>query len=152
MHRGDTNLTGFCDGEDGALAHRRTAAHLSACEPCRQRAAQIQSEKTQIAERRGSPPLSAADALPGLLAAITAWRDGKNTGASAELQRRVQEQIETYFGAPASEVLKRPNMRPEELRAATAQVLEMFLGEDAAAALDDEVFRKLGWAAAKETA
>jgi hypothetical protein len=84
--------------------------------------------------------------LAGVLSAIAAWRENRAGEAASELRSRLQWQIETYLGFPAVAVLERPGVRAEELLGRTGEILEVFLGPNAAQAVTDDVFRGLDWA------
>jgi hypothetical protein len=81
---------------------------------------------------------------------MATWQQGRNGAAASELKGRLRWQIETYFGSPALSVVERPGMRPEELLGKAGEILDVFLGPDAAEAVRDDVFRGLEWAGPTE--
>jgi hypothetical protein len=87
--------------------------------------------------------------LAGLRSAIATWQDGRSWAAS-ELQNRLRWQLETYFGSPALLVLDCPGMRAEELLGRTSEMLDVFLGPNAAEAVKDDVLSGLSFAAPAE--
>jgi hypothetical protein len=66
------------------------------------------------------------------------------------LKNRLRWQVETYFGSPALLVVERPGIGAEELLGRTGEMLDVFLGPNAAEAVRDDVFRGLSLAGPAE--
>jgi hypothetical protein len=144
MHPRAATLVAFCDGEAGA--GRWVAKHLSKCETCRGQLRRIRNEKNQLSANSAVPPVDTRPDLAGVLSAIAAWQENRAGEAASELRSRLQWQIETYFGSPAVAVLESAGVRAEELLGSAGEILEVFLGPNAAQAVTDDVFRGLDWA------
>src|ERR1039457_6469182 len=132
MHIRSAALVAFCDAETGAYRSRRIARHLAKCERCRDRLQRIEREKEE---------LSAGTVAP----AIATWQDGQSW-ATFELKNRLRWQLETYFGSPALLVVDRPGVRVEELLGRTSEMLDVFLGPNAAEAVRDDCLSGLSFA------
>ena len=78
-------------------------------------------------------------------AAMATWQDGQSW-ATAALKNRLRWQLETYFGSPALLVVERPGIRAEELLGRTSEMLDVFLGPNAAEAVRDDCLSGLGFA------
>ena len=146
MHPRGGTLVAFCDAEGGADRNRRIAKHLSKCEKCRNQLRRIRSEKDKLSAGAAIPAMDSKRGLAGMLSAITAWQGSPTSVAASELKGRLRRQIETYFGSPAVLTVERPGIRAEELLGKASQILEVFLGPNAAEAVRDDVFRGLDWA------
>jgi anti-sigma factor RsiW len=152
MHPRSAALIAFCDGETGASQSARIANHLSKCETCRSQLRRIRSEKAELLACAAARARDGGRDLAGVLSAMAAWRENRDSGAAAELKSRVRWQIETFFGAPAVAVVERPGVRAEELLGNANAVLEAFLGPEAAQAVNDDVLRGMDWAGPSEEA
>ncbi len=147
MHTRSAALIAFCDAETGAYRSRRIARHLSKCETCRDQLRRIESEKDELSSAGArAPAIGGPQGLAGVLSAIAAWQDGQSCAAASELKSRLQWQIETYFGSPAVRVVERPGIRAEELLGRTSEILDVFLGPNAAEAVRDDVLSGLAFA------
>ncbi len=146
MHSRRSALLAFCDGETGTNRSRRIASHLARCEKCRDRLRLIQSEKDELSAGGAKPAMGSKQGLAGVLTAMATWQDRKTSVATSELTRRLRWQIETYFGSPAVLVVERHGIRVEELLGKTSEMLDVFLGPNAAEAVRDDVFRGLSCA------
>jgi predicted anti-sigma-YlaC factor YlaD len=142
MHPRCATLVAFDDAEAGESRSRRIAAHLSHCGKCRARLRRIRSEKAELSAGAAAPVAESRQGLAEVLTAVAAWQTDR-TGAG-ELRRRLRRQMETYFGSPAALMLERPGIRAEELLGEASEVLEVFLGPDAAEAVKDQVLGGLG--------
>jgi hypothetical protein len=147
MHPRHTTLLAFCDAEGGAGRTRRIAGHVAKCEKCRRAVEQIRSERAELLARAAVPAIDGGQGLAGVMAAITAWQEGRTGAAASELRARLRSQLETYFGTPAALAAQRPELRAEEMFNRASEMLEVFLGPEAAEAVRDDVFRGLDWAA-----
>jgi anti-sigma factor RsiW len=143
MHPRSATLIAFCDAETGAYRSRRIAKHLSKCERCRCQLRHIQSERDELSAVAATPPIEGKEGLAGVLSTIAAWQTGKTSVAACQLKSRLRFQIETFFGSPAAVMVERPGMRAEELLAKTSEILDVFLGPDAADAVRDDILRGL---------
>ena len=76
-----------------------------------------------------------------LLSAMAQWRS--NSAVPAMLRRRIQAQIETYFGSQALPVVEAGDMTAEQLLVRTNELLNIFLGQTAAESVQDETVRGL---------
>jgi hypothetical protein len=141
----------FCDAETGAYRSRRIARHLAKCESCRDLLRRIEREKNELSADAMAPAIDGRQGLAGVRSAIAAWQGGQSWAAS-ELMSRLRWQIETYLGSPAVGLVERPGIRAEELLGQTSQILDVFLGPDAAEAVRDDVLSRLGFAGPAEEA
>jgi hypothetical protein len=146
MHPRRATLLAFCDGEAGADRSRRIAKHLSKCKKCHGQLRRIHGEKEELSAGSAAPPMDGRQDLAGVLSAMAAWREDRAGEAASELRNRLQWQIETYFGFPAVSVVERPGIRAEELLGKASEILDVFLGPNAAQAVTEDVFRGLDWA------
>jgi len=146
MHPRSATLVAFCDAEAGAGRSRRVAKHLSKCEKCRDQLRRTQGEKGALSAGAAASAMDGKQGLAEVLSAIAVWRGSHTSGAASELKRRLRCQIETYFGSPAVLVVERPDIRAEELLGRASEILEVFLGPNAAEAVRDDVLRGLDWA------
>jgi hypothetical protein len=137
MHPNATALIAFCDGEAAGLRGRWIARHVDRCTRCREEARRIRTEKHQLLAVTGTPDF--APGLDRLLSAASEWRAGNNRAAQLELRNGVRTQIELYFGAPALSVMEKPGMPAQELFARTHDLMEAFLGPEAAEAVREDV-------------
>ena len=96
-----------------------------------------------------APAIDSPQGLAKVRSAIATWQDGRSWAAS-ELQNRLRWQLETYFGTPALLVVERPEMRAEELLGRTSEMLDVFLGPEAAQAVRDDCLSGLSFAAPAE--
>ena len=145
MHIRSAALIAFCDAETGACRSRRIARHLAKCERCRDQLRRIEREKEELSAGATAPAIYSLQGLAGVRSAIATWQDGRSW-ATAELQNRLRWQLETYFGAPALQAVDRPGIRAEELLGRTSEMLDVFLGPNAAEAVSDDVLSGLGFA------
>ena len=145
MHIRSAALIAFCDAETGACRSRRIARHLAKCERCRDQLRRIEREKEELSAGATAPAIDSLQGLAGVRSAIATWQDGRSW-ATAELQNRLRWQLETYFGAPALQAVDRPGIRAEELLGRTSEMLDVFLGPNAAEAVSDDVLSGLGFA------
>ena len=136
MHPNAAALIGFCDGEARGLHGRWVARHVNRCSRCGEEVRRIQSEKRLLAAAGLSEP---APGLDRMLASAAEWSDGDNRAAQLELRNGVRSQIELYFGAPAVSVMEKPGMPAQELFTRTHELVDAFLGPEAAGAVRDEV-------------
>jgi len=146
MHPRSATLIAFCDAEAGAGRSLRIARHLSKCEKCRDQLARIRREKDELSARAAAPEMENGQGLAAVRSAIAAWQEGRNGEAASELRARLRWQIEAYFGSPAALAVDRPS-RAEEMLGKASEMLEVFLGPEAAEAVRDDVFRGVDWAA-----
>ena len=146
MHPRSATLIAFCDAEAGAGRSRRIARHLSQCEKCRDQLGRIRSEREKLSARAAAPAMESGQGLAAVLSAIAAWREGRNGAAASELKARLRWQMGTYFGSPAALAVEGPGIPAEEMFGKASEMLEVFLGPEAAEALRDDVFRGLDWA------
>jgi hypothetical protein len=145
MHIRSAALVAFCDAESGAFRSRRIAGHLAKCGACREQLRRIEREKEELSASAMAPAIDSPEGLAGVRSAMATWQDGESW-ATSELQNRLRRQLETYFGAPALLVVERPEMRAEELLGRTSELLDVFLGPNAAEAVRDDCLRGLGFA------
>ncbi|HEY9141189.1 MAG TPA: hypothetical protein VIN93_09870 [Bryobacteraceae bacterium] len=150
MHPRRATLISFFDAEAGAERSRRVARHLAKCEKCRNQLRGIERERHELSACAAAPAIDNRQGLAGVRSAMATWQQGRNGAAASELKGRLRWQIETYFGSPALSVVERPGMRPEELLGKAGEILDVFLGPDAAEAVRDDVFRGLEWAGPTE--
>ena len=151
MHPSSATLTAFCDAELAPGRQHRVSRHLAQCEPCRKRLAQIRSEKDRLSAP-GEPAPAGRDDLAAVRSAMAAWQEGRNSAAASELKARLRWQLQTYFGSAAALAVERPDIRAEEMLGKASEMLEAFLGPDAAQAVSDDVLGGLDWVApAQET-
>jgi hypothetical protein len=151
MHTRTAALVAFCDAETGAYQSRRIARHLAKCERCRDQLRRLEREKEELSAVAAAPAIDGdRQALARVQSAIAAWQGGQSCAAAPELKRRLQGQIETYFGSPAVMVVDGPGIRAEELLARTSEMLDVFLGPNAAEAVRDDVLSGLSFAGPAE--
>jgi hypothetical protein len=105
----------------------------------------IQAEKEILSAGDDRPPTDTHIGLGGVLSAMAAWQGNPSNVAASELRSRLRWQIQTYLGSPAVFVVERPGIRAEELLGKAGEILEVFLGPDAADAVRDDVLRGLDW-------
>lgn len=141
MHPRSATLIAFCDAEAGAGRSRRIARHIAKCEKCRSELERIRRERDELATRAAAPAVDSRPGLAAVQSAIAAWQEGRNGEASSELRARLRWQIETYFGSQAALAVESPDVRAEEMFGKASEMLEVFLGPDAAEAVRDDVFR-----------
>jgi hypothetical protein len=146
MHPSSATLVAYCDAEAGADRSRGIAKHVSKCEKCHDQLRRIRSEKEELSAGAAAPAMDSNQGLAGVLSAIASWQSSQTSVAAGELKNRLRWQIETYFGSPAALVVERPGIRAEELLGKTSEMLEVFVGPDAAEAVRDHVLRGLYWA------
>jgi anti-sigma factor RsiW len=146
MHPRNATLIAFRDAETGASRSRRLSRHLAKCEKCRNRLGRIERERDELSARAAAPASDVRQGLTEVLAAIAAWQEGRDGAAASELRARLRWQMETYFGSRAGSTVESPGMAAEEMLGKASQMLEVFLGPEAAEAVRDEVFRGLDWA------
>jgi len=141
MHPDSAGLIAFCDAEVTPWRARRIAAHLSKCAKCARVVESIRHERGVLAAARTATeaPLD----FDGLSLLMAAWRDGHNSIAAAHLRERLRDQIEAYCGSHALVHLDHPEMGVEELLGRTGEILRAFLGPEAAAAAQDDLFSEL---------
>jgi len=144
MHTRSADLVAFCDAETGAYQSRRIARHLAKCERCRDQLRLIGREKEELSAGAIAPAIDHLQGLASVRSAIATWQGGQDCAAAVELTSRLQWQIETFFGSQAVLVLERPGIRAEELLGKTSEMLDAFLGPNAAEAVRDDVLRGLG--------
>jgi hypothetical protein len=145
MHPRSASLIAFCDAEAGAGRSRRIAKHISKCDKCRDQLGRIRRERDELSARASAPALDSRQGLAAVQSAIAAWQEGRNGEAASELRARLRWQIEAYFGSPAVLAVERPGIRAEEMLGKASEMLEVFLGPDAAEAVRDDVFRGVDW-------
>ena len=145
MHPRSATLIAFCDAEGGASRSRRIARHLAKCEKCRNQTQRIQAEKDMLSAGDRRPAMDTKRGLDGVLSAMAAWQGDRATMAASELTNRLRWQIQTYFGFPAARRMERPGIRAEELLGKASEMLEVFLGANAAEAVKDDALRELDW-------
>lgn len=145
MHTRSAALMAYCDAETSATRSRRIARHLAKCESCRDQLRRIETEKKELSAGAVAPAIGGRRDLAGVLSAMAAWQGGRSWAAS-ELNSRLRRQIETYFGSPAVRVVERPGIRAEELLGETSEMLDVFLGPDAAEAVRDDCLSGLSFA------
>ena len=149
MHIRSAALVAFCDAETGACRSRRIAGHLAKCERCRDRLRRIEREKEELSAGALAPAIDSPQGLAGMRGAIATWQDGQSW-ATSELKNRLRWQLETYFGSPALLAADRPGIRAEELLGRTSELLDVFLGANAAEAVRDDVLSGLSFAGPAE--
>jgi hypothetical protein len=149
MHIRSAALVAFCDAETGAYRSRRIAGHLAKCERCREQLRRMEIEKEELAAGAMAPAIDSSQGLAGVRSAIAAWQDGQSWAASA-LKNRLRWQLETYFGSPALLAVDRPGIRAEELLGRTGEMLDVFLGPNAAEAVRDDCLSGLSFAGPAE--
>ena len=145
MHIRSAALVAFCDAETGAYRSRRIARHLAKCERCRDRLQRIEREKEELSAGAMAPAIDNSQGLGGVRSAIATWQDGQSWATSV-LKNRLRWQLETYFGSPALLVVDRPGIRAEELLGRTSEMLDVFLGPNAAEAVRDACLSGLSFA------
>jgi hypothetical protein len=145
MHPRSATLIAFCDAEGAASRSRRIARHLAKCEKCRNQTQRIQLEKDLLSAGDRRPAMDTKRGLDGVLSAMEAWQGDRATMAASELTNRLRWQIQTYFGFPAARGLERPGIRAEELLGKASDMLEVFLGANAAEAVKDDALCELDW-------
>jgi len=143
MHPRNATLVAFCDAEAGQGRSRRISTHLEKCEECRRRLRRIRSEKDQLSAGATEAAMDSRQGLTAVLSAIGAWRNSRNSAGASQLTRRLRREIETYFGSPAVVALERPGMRSEELLGQASAMFDVFLGEEAAEAVRDQLLSGL---------
>jgi hypothetical protein len=146
MHIRSAALVAFCDAETGAYRSRRIAGHLAKCEPCRGQLRRIEKEKAELSAGAVAPAIGGLPGLAGVLSAIATFQSSQSSAAASELKSRLRWRIETYLGSPALLALERPGIRTEDLLGTTSQMLDVFLGPDAAEAVTDDCLSGLGFA------
>ena len=146
MHPRSATLIAFCDAEAGASRGRRIAGHLAKCGKCRIELERIRSEKEELSPRAAAPAMENREGLAAVMSAIAAWQEGRNGAAASELRARLRWQLEMYFGFPAASAVDRPAIQAEEMLGKASELLEVFLGPEAAEAVRDDVFRGWDWA------
>ncbi|MGA2040804.1 MAG: hypothetical protein ABSH42_16105 [Bryobacteraceae bacterium] len=146
MHPRRATLVAFCDTETGASRSRRIARHLAKCAKCREELGRIERERDQLSARTAEPAADVRQGLAAVLSAIAAWQEGRNGAAASELKARLRWQMETYFGSPAASALEGTGIRAEEMFGKASEMLEVFLGPQAAEAVSDDIFRGVDWA------
>lgn len=149
MHIRSAALVAFCDAETGVYRSRRIAGHLAKCERCRDRLRRIEREKEELSAGAMAPAIDGPQGLAGVQSAIAMWRDGQSR-ATSELKNRLRWQVETYFGSPALLDVDRPGIRAEELLGRTSEMLDVFLGPNAAEAVRDDCLSGLSFAGPDE--
>jgi hypothetical protein len=149
MHIRRAALVAFCDAETGAYRSRRIARHLANCEGCREKLRRIEREKEALSAGAGAPAIDSLQGLAGVRSAIAAWQDGRSW-ATSELKNRLRWQLETYFGSPALLEVDRPGIQAEELLGRTSEMLDVFLGPNAADAVRDDCLSGLSFAGPAE--
>ena len=149
MHIRSAALLAFCDAETGAYRRRRIARHLAKCERCRGQLRRIEREKEELSAGAMAPAIDGLRGSAGVLSSIATWQGGQSWAIS-ELKSRLRWQLETYFGSPALEVVERPGIRAEELLGRTSEMLDAFLGPNAAEAVRDDCLSGLGFAGPAE--
>jgi hypothetical protein len=152
MHIRSAALVAFCDAETGASRSCRIAGHLAKCETCRGQLRRIEKEKAELSAGAVAPAIGGLPGLAGVLSAIATFQSSQSSAAASELKSRLRWQIETYLGSPAVGLVERPGIRAEELLGQTSQILDVFLGPDAAEAVRDDVLSGLGFAGPAEEA
>ena len=146
MHPDNATLVAFSDGEIGADGNRRVSAHLANCHACRDRVSRIRDERAELGTGAAAPPPMDPQGLAKVLSAIAAWQGDQCTAAASELKSRLRWHIETWFGAPAVLTMDRPGIRALEMLGQANEMIEVFLGPDAAQATNDVVLHRLDWA------
>ena len=106
----------------------------------------IRSENEDLADGAAAQAPDGGQGLAGMRSAMAAWREGRAERVASELKGRLRHQVETYFGSPAILVVDRPGTSAEELLGRAGEMLDVFLGPEAAEAVKDDVFRELDWA------
>ena len=149
MHTRSTALVAFCDAETGAYRSRRIARHLAKCDRCRDQLRRIEREKEELSAGAMAPAIDSPEGLAGVRSAMATWQDGRSW-AAPELKNRLRWQLETFFGAPALLAVERPEMRAEEFLGRTGEMLDVFLGPDAAEAVRDDCLSGLSFAGPAE--
>jgi len=144
MHPRNSTLIAFCDAEGGASRSRRIERHLAKCEKCRKQTERIRAEKDMLSGGSGRPAIDTRG-LDGVLSAMAAWHGDRATMAASELTNRLRWQIQTYFGFPAARGMESPGIRAEEMLGRASEMLEAFLGTNAAEAVKDDALRELDW-------
>ena len=145
MHPSRAVLIAFCDAEAGRSRGRRIARHVTACARCGEELRRIEREKDELARRAAPPKMDAGPDLAAVRAAVAAWQQGQYGEAAAELKARMQYQIETYFGSRTAAAMAGPRVRAEEMAGNAGEMLDVFLGPDAADAVRDRVFSGIDW-------
>ena len=149
MHTRSAALLAFCDAETGAYRRRRIARHLAKCERCRGQLRRIEREKEELSASAMAPAIDNSQGLGGVRSAIATWQDGQSW-ATSELKNRLRGQLETYFGSATLLVVDRPGIRAEELLGRTSEMLDVFLGPNAAEAVRDDCLSGLSFAGPAE--
>jgi anti-sigma factor RsiW len=149
MHTRNAALVAFRDAETGAYRSRRIARHLAKCERCRDRLRRIENEKEELSAGAMAPAIDRPHGSAGVRSAIATWQNGQSW-ATSELKNRLRWQLETYFGSPVLLVVDRPGMRAEELLGRTSEMLDVFLGPNAAEAVRDDCLSGLSFAGPAE--
>ena len=149
MHTRSAALVAFCDAETGDYRSRRIARHLAKCERCRDQLRRIEREKEELSAGALPPAIDSLPGLAGVRSAIATWQDGQSWATSV-LQNRLRWQVETYFGSPALLVVECPGIRAEELLGRTSEMLDVFLGPNAAEAVRDDCLSGLSFAGPAE--
>ena len=145
MHIRSAALIAFCDAETGAYQSRRIARHLAKCDRCRNQLRRIEREKEELSAGSVATAIDSPEGLAGVRSAMATWQDGQSW-AAPELKNRLRWQLETYFGSPALLVVERPGIRAEEFLGRTGEMLDAFLGPNAAEAVRDDCLSGLGFA------
>jgi len=140
MHPSRAALIAHFDGEAGS-GSRRTAKHLLECATCIDEMRRIQRERAELAVGVAIAEVDNRAGLAGVLSAIAQWRS--NSTGAAELKRRLRSQIESYFGSSALAVVGRSDMPAEELLGRTSELLDAFLGQAAAQAVNGDMLSGL---------
>lgn len=142
MHPNRSTLIAYSDGEVGQAASRRIARHLANCDACADRLRGVQRERAELsAASLNSERIDRQPSVSELLSAMAQWRS--NSAVPAMLRRRIQAQIETYFGSQALPVVEAGDMTAEQLLVRTNELLNIFLGQTAAESVQDETVRGL---------
>ena len=147
MHPKTATLIAFSDSEADVLRRRLIARHLQKCETCRLELRRIQREKDDLSALAGQPIPDLKRSLAEVLSAVAGWREAEDNTASPELKARVRAQVETYFGSGAASLVEQPDLRADELLGKVLDLVSIFLGQDAAEAVVDDLLRGLNCAA-----
>lgn len=147
MHPETTTLIAFADSETGALRGGLIARHIHKCEKCRLELDHIRREKVDLAALGSQPAADVKRGLAEVLLAAGWWREAQAKAAPPELKRRVRSKIEAFFGSGAAARVAQPDLRTDELLESVLNMVSVFLGQDAAEAVMDDLVRELKCAA-----
>jgi hypothetical protein len=147
MHPETTTLIAFSDSETGSLRGGLIARHIHNCEKCRLELEHIRREKEDLAALGSQPAADVKRGLAEVLSAAAGWREVQAKAAPPELKRRARSKLDAFFGSGTAALVARPDLRTNELLESVLNMVSVFLGQDAAEAVMDDLVGELKCAA-----